>query len=149
MERVGGSLRAHLPRIIPLLALGLLMCCSCAGRSNLHPVRGQVFVAGKPAEGALVVFHPLGETTSTAVRPSARVGKDGRFALGTHRQGDGATVGNYAVAIAWTEAGARAHPLTGEVPVKLSPRYAQPRQSPFRVEVKPGNNDVPAFRIDR
>jgi hypothetical protein len=77
------------------------------------------------------------------------VGKDGSFVVGTSRKGDGAPAGVYAVAIAWTSPGGTVNPRTGEVPSKLAPRYSSPRLSPFRAEVKQGNNEVPAFRIER
>src|SRR5262249_21862210 len=121
-------------------ALGALACWFFwSARVALHPVRGQLFVAREPAEGALVVFHPL-DAAGPKLLPSARVGKDGAFTLGTRAPGDGAPAGAYAVAISWTFADKRPNPVTGEVPVRLHPRYADPRLSPFRVQVKKGNN---------
>lgn len=59
-------------------ALACLALSSCQGnKPQLYPVRGQVFVAGKPPEGATVVFHPVGNTDPRVLRPSGIVRADG------------------------------------------------------------------------
>jgi hypothetical protein len=39
--------------------------------------------------------------------------------------------------------------VTGEVPTKLSPAYADPAQSPLRARITEGANDIPTFHIPR
>jgi hypothetical protein len=129
-------------------SLTLLLCPSCGPKVKLYAARGQVFVAGKPAEGAVVVLHPV-PAAPGAPTPSGRVAADGSFTLGTFQAGDGAPAGDYVVAIAWRGDVARANPVTGEVPTKLSPTYADPAQSPLRARITEGANDIPAFHIPR
>ena len=126
-----------------------VLFCSCNSQGKLHPVRGQVFVAGKPAQGALVVFHRIGETSPDYPKPSGQVGADGSFSLGTYVLGDGAPVGEYIVAIAWLGDVAQANPVTGEIPVKLPARYAEVKSSPLRAQVKEGANEIPAFQLPK
>jgi hypothetical protein len=127
-----------------------LAAVSCGGSENaLYPARGQVFVRGKPAEGAIVVLHPQDDPALNAPRPSGRVGADGSYVLGTRGPGDGAPAGKYNVAIAWIADGSQPNPQTGEVPVKLAPIYADPRTSGLRADIKEGPNDIPAFRLDK
>jgi hypothetical protein len=128
--------------------LAALLAGSCGTKLKLHPVRGQVFVAGKPAHGAIVVFHPLDTSSPDAPKPSGRVGADGSFTLSTFSPGDGAPAGEYGVAIAWLD-DAPPHPVTGEVPAKLSPRYSQPSTSRLVVRVAEGVNEVPPFKLDK
>src|SRR5262249_23227621 len=115
----------------------------------LHPVRGQVFVAGKPAVGAVVVFHPVDSPAADAPKPSGRVTADGSFTLSTYVPGDGAPAGDYAVAIAWFGDGAQADPVTGERPMKLAPHYADPSTSRLSARIKDGPNAVPAFKLPK
>jgi hypothetical protein len=131
------------------VAVLAVLFAGCGSRPRLHPVRGQVFVAGKPAHGAIVVFHLLDSTSPDAPKPSGRVGPDGSFTLSTFAPGDGAPPGEYGVAIAWLDDASSANPVTGELPVKLSPRYAQPATSQLRARVEERANDIPAFRLDK
>ncbi len=124
------------------------LCASCASGPKLHPVKGQVFFGGKPAEGARVVFHPVGADPN-APRPSGVVGADGTFTLSTHVPGDGAAAGAYAVAIVWLPADAQSDPKKTELKNLLPDRYADPTQSNLRAEVKPGENVLEPFRLSR
>src|SRR5947209_6748196 len=69
------------PAVVVLPVLIALVCTSCQGGVPCYPVRGQVFVNGKPAAGATVVFHAEGDAGPNAVQPSAVVEADGSFAL--------------------------------------------------------------------
>jgi hypothetical protein len=86
----------------PVVLLLCLACFACSSKQTpLYPVHGQVLVNGKPARGALVVFHPLAESSLKAVKPHAVVGRDGTFSLFSYRADDGARPGTYAVTILW------------------------------------------------
>src|SRR5687768_13894441 len=84
-------------------ALAALWCTSCGGPGGppLYPVQGKVLVDGKPADGALVVFHPSGDAPPDALRPSAKVESDGSYKLSSRAPGDGAPAGEYLVGITW------------------------------------------------
>ena len=136
---------------VPAVAgiVGTLLVSSCSARVALHPVRGKVLVAGKPAVGAIVVLHPL-EPPALGLRPpSGRVEADGSFTLSTLVAGDGAPAGEYRVAIAWLGDVSKADPVTGEVPVKLAPRYADPKTSDLRAHIKEGPNELPPFQLTK
>src|SRR5262245_9558931 len=86
--------------------LGLVGCWTLVGCSRpagpvLYPVRGQVFVNGRPATNAFVVFHPVGNSDPQAAKPRGRVDVTGTFVLGTQATGDGALAGDYNVTIQW------------------------------------------------
>ncbi len=62
--------------------LALLLLAGCGGKKELpvFPVRGKVLDAsGKPAAGAIVVFHPLGASDPNRPKPTARVGASSPF----------------------------------------------------------------------
>jgi hypothetical protein len=111
----------------------------------LHQVKGQIFVAGKPAEGAIVVFHPV--EPSGDRKPSARVGADGSFSLGTFAPADGAMPGDYIVAVAWLGEPNEAYRQANVIPSKSSPLFADPQTSPLRVQVKEGSNEIPPILL--
>src|SRR5262249_20625009 len=99
--------------------------------------------------GAIVVLHPLEPPAPGSRPPSGRVETDGSFTLSTFVPGDGAPAGDYRVAIAWLADVSRADPVTGEVPRKLAPRYADPKTSDLRAQVKEGPNELPPFQLSK
>ena len=132
-----------------------LLGSSCRKGPVCYPVRGQVFVGGKPAEGALVVFVPENALGLDAPRPSTSVGADGSFALRTYDSAtrtvqDGAPPGRYAVTVVWQSEGARdpgGERTAEEIPDRLQGRYADPATSKLRAEVKAGPNDLEPFQL--
>jgi hypothetical protein len=118
----------------------------------LNPVRGTVLYDGRPAKGAVVVFHPKADDSLTARRPSGVVGDDGTFTLSTLTPGDGAAAGEYLVTIVWPEEAAPARPALGTEPPpdpadRLKGRYADRAGSGLSAVVRPGTNQVPPFEI--
>src|SRR5262249_18709683 len=90
------------------------------GGPKLYPVRGKVLFENKPAEGATVVFHPVGGEAGSA-KPAGTVAADGSSTLHTHPPCAGAPPGGCAVGIVWWR------PSAGglEIPKSLLPaRYA-------------------------
>jgi len=51
--------------------------------------------------GAMISFHPLGDTDPRALRAQATADKEGRFQMTTYATGDGVPAGEYAVTIYW------------------------------------------------
>src|SRR5438128_11867021 len=90
-------------RMCLLGGLALLAVLPACSRRSLYPVRGAVLVNQKPAEGALVVFHPIDDAEGTAPKPRGNVQADGSFTLSTHEKDDGAAVGEYVVTINWLD----------------------------------------------
>jgi hypothetical protein len=128
-----------------------VLASSCGGGPVLHPVRGTVLYEDKPAEGATVVFHPVGGQPD-APKPSGIVGKDGSFALRTHPHGAGAPEGEYVVLVTWYEPPAAAKKEGRDPPEpksKLSELYADAAKSGLKATVKPGENALEPFRLTR
>jgi hypothetical protein len=125
--------------------------CSKAESPGLYPVRGQVFVAGKPAANAFIVLHPLSVTASDAPRPRGRVDEQGNFVVGTQSADDGAPPGEYAVTIQWfdnrraKEGDDRGPNASSDL---LRGRYSNPSHpKALRVRVEPRANELPPFKL--
>src|SRR5688572_20752206 len=104
-QSMGSGTRGPRDAIGTLLLLALtLVGLGCGGkeqRKPVFPVKGSVFVAGRSATKALVIFHPLNDPDPKAPRPTGEVAADGTFTLSTHTAGDGAPAGEYAVTVTW------------------------------------------------
>ena len=136
------------------LAAPALLCTSCArtGEKPLYPVRGQVLYQGKPAKGALVVFHPLGDKPAAdAPNPHAEVAEDGSFTLTTAVPQDGAAAGEYAVTVEWWRSRAALGRRDIDQPPLnlLPPRYASAQTSKLKVRVTEGENQLQPLNLTR
>jgi hypothetical protein len=114
-----------------VLAAGLLSSCARNTRKPVFPVRGQVYVNGKPAVGAKVFFTPL-QTDPDAVAPYGVVDAEGSFALTTYLTFDGAPEGRYVVTIRWPG---------------LKGLYDNPKSSKLTATVEQTANDLPPFQL--
>jgi hypothetical protein len=128
-----------------LTTLLLLGACTgsnqpTANRKPVHPVRGQLLVAGKPATGAFVFLVPIDEPPEpTDPRPRATVADDGSFDMSMYGDKDGAPAGEYTVIVMWEGEGGYD---------KLKGQYNDPAKSKLRVTVKEGKNELPPFRLN-
>jgi hypothetical protein len=126
------------------LALGLASC----RRSDrpVFPATGKVFFKGTPAEGARVTFVSLTDHDRKKPKPGGEVGPDGTFRLSTYASYDGAPPGSYAVLIVYPSP---AQKIDGENagPDLLQGRYADPKTTPLRAEIKEGTNDIEPFNV--
>ena len=148
---VGRKRSRRLGQAAAIASLALLASSCGGGGPTLHPVKGTVFYEDKPAEGATVVFHPVGGAAD-APKPSGVVGKDGTFTLSTHPHGPGAPEGEYVVLVTWFEAAAPAKVEGRDPPEpksKLSEQYADAAKSGLKAAVKPGENKLEPFRLTR
>ena len=95
--------------LVCLAGLGILAGTFGCGKSQIPnrktviPVKGTVFVGGRPAAGAVVCFHPLADPGSRALRSNGRVGDDGAFSLTTYVMADGAPEGEYVITVYWAD----------------------------------------------
>jgi hypothetical protein len=133
-----------------LTALGLVgvavasTSCSQDKRVPVFPVTGQVSFAGKPTPRALLVFHPVIESS---LRPLGTVDEDGTFTLTTYEQGDGAPAGDYTVTVEWR----RLATINDDQrpPNKLPARYSNPKSSGITARVSEGDNVLPPMQLTR
>ena len=87
-------MRLFFAAILPLLLI-LAGCSSSSGLSGLTPCEGTVTYKGEPVVGAVITFHPSGDTRASG----AVAGGDGRFKVTTLQPEDGITPGNFRVTI--------------------------------------------------
>lgn len=131
------------------VCLACLLAASCGpGGPQLHPVRGQVLFQEMPADGALVVFHPVGGKED-APRPSAIVAADGTFNLSSETPDDGAPVGDYVVAVVWYHKDAKIDVQNAELKNRLPDHYGDAKVSPLRAQVKAGPNQLEPFKLKK
>ena len=122
-----------------ILLVGLTALSGCG--ASMGQVDGKVVWAdGSPAKelaGGQVIFN------SQAMRISARgeIGPDGKFKLRTSKEGDGAQVGDYEVAIVEhrVSVGGEGGPLA---PQHLADKYYDFKTSGLKATVKPGLTPV-------
>src|SRR5258707_9127857 len=84
--------------LYPWLLLAVALCCASCSGARLNTVQGKVLYQGRPAKGALVVFHPKGNDSLTAIPPTGVAGEDGAFTLSSGRDA-GAVAGEYIVTV--------------------------------------------------
>jgi hypothetical protein len=129
-----------------LLTLVLLpLACSSNGTQiPVFPVRGEVFVGGKPADGAVVHLHPRDPLKCPPAY--ATVKSDGSFKATTYRDDDGAAPGDYVVTVVWRpERKDENEIIVG--PDRLRDRYSQPGKSALKATVSAGENVLPRFDL--
>ena len=134
-------------RILLIMACSgaALVAASCSRRSGpaLYPVKGSAILDGRPAAGAVLAFHRVGDPDKTNL-PHAVVAADGTFALTTLVPGDGAAPGKYAVTVIWRKKGKnRGDQDDGGFVLPL--RYLSPDQSGLTAEVKDGPTELQPF----
>lgn len=104
----------------------------------IYPVEGTLFVEGKPAVGAQVIFHPVEEFNESTCRAIAVVGADGRFTLRTLDNRHGAPAGKFAVTVAWHRPLKPGEDLSSDEAASLvPPRFEKPHTTPLRVRIRP------------
>jgi hypothetical protein len=130
-----------------LLGLVLLILPACEpkryDRIPLYPVRGKVLFEGQPAAGVEVRFNPVIPSEKNQFYPVAKVEADGSFTLTTFENKDGAPPGEYQVTFRWEDISSKQDPP----PDRLKGRYADPKKSPWCVQVREGANDLEPFQL--
>ena len=131
-----------------VLAAGLVAGCGTSEPPvAVHPVRGQVFYDGKPAEGVRVYFMP---TSAPAVpripmNPHGVTGTDGTFELSTFGTKDGAAEGGYQVVLNWPEPTAEGEERSNRD--RLLGWYG-PVHSKLTAQVVAGSNSIPPIKLN-
>jgi hypothetical protein len=122
------------------LALALVVALPGCGGGDPYAVKpvsaaGTVTYHGQPVKKGTILFQPVGEQG----RPASGTIEDGKFALTTYREGDGAVAGKHEVAVVATEEQKR---KDGDTSVKyiVPENYASPESSGVTVDVPPGGS---------
>jgi hypothetical protein len=139
--RVARYLCAALAVILALAAAG------CGdGRKRCYPVRGEIYIDGKPALDALITLFPVDEADPNPVRPVGRAEESGAYVLSSYVSGDGAPAGEYIVIFEWRErSGLLKNNFDGRD--RLGGKYANPKTSQYRVTIEKRPNDLPRYEL--
>jgi len=119
----------------------------------VFPVHGSILVDGKPAKGAVVMFHPLPLESGRfkMIRSRGTVGEDGGFRLTTYKIDDGAPEGEYAVTVYWPGKRSGPPPPNDEgsdlPPDQLGLRYNSPAASKIQVQVRGPETRLEPFQL--
>ena len=147
----GPSWRAS--RAILTIAIISASCgCNRPTEIPVVPARGTVTVNGKPAANVFLVFHPV--TNKKDLRELAPYGwtdQEGRFALSTRGDADGAPVGEYVVTLEWPAPMDQASDDPEGMrsgPDMFRGAYALADQSPFQRTVTADNPELDQFVIE-
>jgi hypothetical protein len=108
------------------------------------PVEGVALFDGKPAAGAKLTFHPLYAVGGVKERPTAIVGPDGRFLVGTYAAADGAPVGPYVVTVEYRPSAVPADETAPPAEDIAPPAFRSRFTSPLKAYVPP---DAPLVRL--
>ena len=86
-----------------MLAVAILGCSDQPTRLPTYPVHGRITVAGKSAVGVQVYLRRAdGQSVAEMpMNPHAITGDDGRFAMSTYTDDDGAPEGEYVAILHW------------------------------------------------
>jgi len=125
-------------------------CSSSSGPSTkvCYPVKGEVLVKDKPAEGALVVLSPKGDANPdewSSGYPRATVGADGKFEVGTYGDNDGAPAGDYIVLVSWNAPNPQNEEVSG--PDRLGGRYSDPATSKLAATIEARPTELAPIRL--
>jgi hypothetical protein len=113
-------------------SVALLAGCG-SGNPATYAVTGTVTYQGKPVEGAGVMFMPFSGRPASSMTDA-----QGRFALRTFKDGDGAVAGENVVCISKmvpAQGDATKDPMFKKMISLLPQRYATPVTSPLKVNV--------------
>jgi hypothetical protein len=130
-----------------LTAAALLAVAGCGkpDRVATHPVRGQVYYDGQPAAGVQVFLFPVAApmVPDIPANPHGTTGPDGRFAIGTYADADGAAEGSYQVVLYWPEEVGEGEESTKD---RLLGWYTAAR-SKLSVQVPAGGVEIPPYKL--
>lgn len=129
-------MRICVPAVFTALALVAGSCSSGPTQKPTFPVTGVVLVDGKPAADLQVTLHNVqGMDSEAPTHTAGRTDQDGKFAVSTYSDGDGAPAGEYTLTFVWNQLNRMSMSYEGD---KLKGKYEDPQGSQFKVTVKPG-----------
>lgn len=138
---------------LAVFVAALVPLAGCGDGKKLYPVTGKVSYKGAAPKGAMVVFHPRGDNSPQAVRPSGVVKEDGTYTLysGPGDEGKGAPPGEYDVAITWDVPKGQPKGMGGEEVKETNDqfggRYKDYTKSGLKATVNAAPTEVPVFDL--
>jgi len=135
------------------IVAALIVACGCSGSSGppkkiCYPVKGQLLVQGKPAEGALVILQPKDNPDSKEWPtgfPHATTAAEGKFEIGTYGDNDGAPAGDYVILVSWVTPNPQDEEASS--PDKLGGRYLDPAKSKLTAKIEPRPTELPTINL--
>ena len=130
--------------LVATVALGVASCSKTDASKPTFPVSGQILLPdGKPAEHALVIFHPIGQPTGQ--KPRGKVQANGTYQLTTYDADDGAPAGEYQVTVElWLPGRPDEGPSN-----RLNAKYAKPESSGLTATVGTGPAEIKTISLKR
>ncbi len=133
-------MRNAIPRwCVFLIGCAALGACSRGdpSRKPTFPVRGEVYVDGKPAGQLAVTCHNVqGMDKANPTASAAFTDDAGKFQISTYLSSDGVPEGEYVLTFLWGRHNLITMTYGG--PDKLNKRYLDPKQSKVRFTVEKG-----------
>ena len=132
-----------------LLLFTLFAISGCDSSPKLVPVTGSVTVKGKPAEGAILMFHPGDPKAATA---SAVAEADGSFKIVSGGE-PGLIQGKYQITVIWPDPSKKpteAQIMMGTAepgPDLLKGKYSSKTTSTLSAEITPALTKLPPFEL--
>ena len=132
---------------LPLVLVAALAGCGPTGPS-LVPAKGTITVDGKPADGAVLIFHPAGGKGSIA---SAAADANGAFEI-TSNGKPGVVTGSYKVTVTWPDPAKKPKEfkLGGtleDAPDLLEGRFVTVDKAATTVEITTATKDLPPIAL--
>jgi len=133
------------PAVLAGLLLALTALAGCG--PSMGQVDGKVVWAGGAPAAELAGGQVIFESQAMRITARGEIGKDGGFTLRTSKEGDGAQVGDYDVAIVEhrVATGGEGSPLS---PQRLPDKYYDFKTSGLKATVKSGRSPV-TLTVDR
>lgn len=135
--------------LLLLVLVSLVAFTGCSSSPRLVPVTGKVTVGGKPAEGAVVMFHPEDATQTTS---SATATADGTLSPSTNAV-PGLIVGKYKVTVTYPDPTKKPTPAqlmmgTADAgPDLLKGKYGSKATTTLSIEVTPTSKTFGPFEL--
>ena len=132
-----------------LANLAIVVLAGCGG-PNLPKVKGNITVDGTPADGAILLFHPVeGKEMKLA---TGVADSDGTYSLVADMK-EGIQPGKYAVSLTWPDPAFKpneASKMRGDAeagPDLLKGRYVMKEKSGLTAEITSTTSELPPFQL--
>jgi hypothetical protein len=135
---------------LAVVVFSLASFSGCNPGPTLVQVQGKILVDGKPANGAVLLFHPDGGTAKSV--SSAQALEDGTFTLVTDTK-PGILAGNYIVTLTWPDPSHKVSDRDKMMglaePGKdlLDGKYVMKDRSGIKVEIAAGATTLPPIEV--